>query len=116
MRKFTHTKITLEFNNNLIAASPLPKMARIYITAALIPTFCTLLLVVYLWLNFGEHEANPRLQWPSQAPVNSAIASIRVFEDESRYLLGVGKADITGQGSDRHALHLLLNMQDQAHC
>lgn len=76
-------------------------MGRIQIAAAVVTAFFAALLIIKLSLSFGRDEA---ASWPltsrHQIPHNSSSARPDDYEDGTQYLLGVGKADITGQGSN----------------
>lgn len=77
-------------------------MGRIQIAAAVATTFFAVLTIIQLSIGFGRHEEADF--WPQnshhQFPSNSSSARSNLSEDETLYLLGVGKADITGQGSN----------------
>ena len=76
-------------------------MGRIQIAAAAVTAFFAALLIIRLSLGFGIDEAASWLLTSHhQIPHNSSSARPDDFEDGTRYLLGVGKADITGQGSN----------------
>lgn len=86
-------------------------MARLHIAVALASAIFALLLVFQLFSNFGIPELDflhLRPQAPlghpllHQIPINSPSANSGSLQDGTRYLLGVGKADITGYGSERH--------------
>ena len=81
-------------------------MARSHLTVALATATILLLVTFHLIATYGL----PRFDYlhlrnvfegtkdasPHQIPINPPIASHENSEDPSRYLLGVGKADITG--------------------
>lgn len=81
-------------------------MARTPVAAALAIATITLLIVFHLISTFGL----PRLEYfhlryvfdgakdnfPQQIPINPPTADYGGLEDASMYMLGVGKADITG--------------------
>lgn len=86
-------------------------MARLHIAVALASASFALLLVLQLLSTFGF----PKLEFPQlrpevpqgnptlhQTPINPPGAHAGGAENGTRYLLGVGKADITGYGSERH--------------
>lgn len=88
-------------------------MARLQIATALASAAFALLLVFQLLSRFGLPKLDflhlrpeAPLGYPTlhQIPINTPSASSDSLEDGTRYLLGVGKADITGYGSDRHGL------------
>lgn len=76
-------------------------MGRIQIAAAVATAFVAVLTIIQLSISFARHEADT---WPQtshhQTFGNSSSSRSNVDEDETHYLLGVGKADITGQGSN----------------
>lgn len=75
-------------------------MGRIQIAAAVATGFFAALLIIQLSISFGRDKA---ASWPQtshhQIPSNSSSAGPDDYEDGTLYLLGVGKADITGQVS-----------------
>lgn len=86
-------------------------MARLHIAAALASATFALLLVFQLFSTFGIPQLNflrLRPQAPlgppslHQIPIDLPSANSGSLKDGTRYLLGVGKADITGYGSERH--------------
>lgn len=74
---------------------------QVAVAVAIATAFLAVLTIIQLSISFGRHEAD---YWPQishhQPPSNSSSARPNVYEDETHYLLGVGKADITGQGSN----------------
>lgn len=72
-------------------------MGRIQIAAAVSTVFLAALLIIQLSTSFGRDEA---ASWPQtshhQTPNRSPSARPDDVEDGTLYLLGVGKADITG--------------------
>lgn len=76
-------------------------MGRIQIAAAVATAFFAALTIIQLSIGFGRHEK--AYLWPltshHQFPSDSSSARSNIYENETLYLLGVGKADITGQGS-----------------
>lgn len=86
-------------------------MARHHLAAALASAFFALLLVFQLLSSFGFPKIDflhlrPKasLEYPTlhQIPINSPGSNSDSLENGTRYLLGVGKADITGYGSERY--------------
>lgn len=76
-------------------------MGRIQILAAVATAFLAALLIIQLSISFGRDEAEYLPQTIHQKiRSNSSSARSNDYEDETQYLLGVGKADITGQGSN----------------
>lgn len=76
-------------------------MGRIQIAIAVATAFFAALLIIQLSIGFARDET---ASWPQtshhQIPRNSSSARPDNNEDGTLYLLGVGKADITGQGSN----------------
>jgi neutral ceramidase len=79
-------------------------MARLHIAAALVTATLALLIIFQLLINFGlpqldflhlRNDGDWSATVASQHPFNPSIAPI-YLENGSLYLLGVGKADITG--------------------
>lgn len=72
-------------------------MGGIQIAAAVATAFFAALLIIQLTISFGRDEA---ASWPQTShhkiPNRSSSAKPDGVEDGSLYLLGVGKADITG--------------------
>ena len=86
-------------------------MARLPIAAALASASFVLLLVFQLLSSFGfpkfdflHLRPEPPLGYPTshQIPINPPSANFGSLKDGTRYLLGVGKADITGYGFESH--------------
>lgn len=80
-------------------------MARFHIAAALVSATFALLIILQLLSSFGfpkldflqlRYEAPFRQQESHRNPINSSATSSGVSDDGTQYLLGVGKADITG--------------------
>ena len=84
-------------------------MARFHIAAALGAAILAILVIVQLISHFGlpaldfiHLTYNTSTLWstPNQYPINSQYdVGEEVADDATQYLLGVGKADITGYGS-----------------
>lgn len=81
------------------------KMARSHITVALVATTSALLIISSLLSQFGfprfqyyhwtfESVSNYRVR--QQIPINPLNSGSVISDDGTQYLLGVGKADITG--------------------
>lgn len=74
---------------------------QVAVAVAVATAFFAVLTFIQLSISFGRQEAD---YWPQishhQTLSNSSSARPNVYEDETLYLLGVGKADITGQGSN----------------
>ena len=80
-------------------------MARHHIVAALASATFSLLVILQLLMTFGfpqldflsiRYDAAARESFSSQIPINSGLPDTEALEDDGLYLLGVGKADITG--------------------
>lgn len=91
-------------------------MARLHIAVAFAAASFAFLLVFQLLSSFSfpkldflhmRPEAHLRRPTLHQTPINSPSANSGGLENGTRYLLGVGKADITGYGSERHAQYSL---------
>lgn len=76
-------------------------MGRIQIAAAVATAFFAVAIIIQLSIGFGRHEK--AYFWPltsqHQFPSTSSSAKSNIYGNETLYLLGLGKADITGQGS-----------------
>lgn len=73
---------------------------RTQVTAAVATAFFAALLIIQLSISFGRYETASRPQNSHhQIPNRSSSSRPDDVEDATLYLLGVGKADITGQGS-----------------
>lgn len=72
-------------------------MGRIQIAAAVATGIFAAFLIIQLSISFGRDEA---ASWPqtshNQIPNSPPSARPDDVEDETLYLLGIGKADITG--------------------
>lgn len=71
-------------------------MGGIQIAAAVATAFFAALLIIQLTISFGRDEAASWPQTSHHHPNRSSSARPDGVEDGSLYLLGVGKADITG--------------------
>ena len=81
-------------------------MARSHVAVAIAAACFALVLVVQListfgfphisFLNLYHTNPNTRTVFPFQIPINDKFFEDYVAKDGSLYLLGVGKADITG--------------------
>ncbi|KAA6411408.1 MAG: Neutral alkaline nonlysosomal ceramidase [Lasallia pustulata] len=80
-------------------------MARHHIVAALASATFSLLVILQLLITFGfpqldflsiRYDATARESFSNQIPINSGLPDTEALEDDGLYLLGVGKADITG--------------------
>lgn len=80
-------------------------MARSYLAAALAVSTLATVVVFHLTTSFGLPQStflNPKYDGlgtenvPGQIPFNAEINPTAFSEDGTKYLLGVGKADITG--------------------
>lgn len=70
---------------------------RIQVAAAVATAVFAALLIIQLSISFGRDEAASRPQTSHhQIPNRSSSSRPDDVEDETLYLLGVGKADITG--------------------
>lgn len=80
-------------------------MARYHIAAALAGATFSLLVILQLISTFGlpqldflslRYDAKAREPFVNQIPINSGVPDPEALEDDGLYMLGVGKADITG--------------------
>lgn len=71
-------------------------MGGIQIAAAVATAFFAALLIIQLTISFGRDEAASWPQTSHHQISNRSSARPDGVEDGSLYLLGVGKADITG--------------------
>lgn len=92
-------------------------MARYHIAAALAGATFSLLVILQLVSTFGlpqldflrmRYGATTRNSFSHQIPIKSGAPDLKALDDDGLYLLGVGKADITGYVS-RNARYIWSN-------
>lgn len=80
-------------------------MARYHVAAALAGASFSLLVILQLISTFGlpqldflrmQYGATVRDSFANQIPIKSGVPDLKALDDDGLYLLGVGKADITG--------------------
>ena len=96
-----------------VAESTSRSMTRLPIATALLFATTALLIIFHLLLSFGfpeleflhaRYETSFWHQKSRQIPINPLNADPGVWGDGTKYLLGVGKADITGYEFERFGL------------